>query len=282
MSEAGLNASSTANKFVEISGLLDAGLSEKDKKIFYKRDGFHSLSEFVDKIVKGCHIGLIDGLPGTGKSSTLWWKLRQHACSMVWVHMDRAGFIDTILKVSTRDESEYLDIPNVMDHFWLETMPKLSSPETGISVIVIDGVNHKTIGNAQAALTNFVLKDAANRCGFITMNKIKREHPHQLRMLEERQKLGRNAVARYYHTQHSWALNTWMLTSIPKLEEPRFSFGRYCQCSRRIGRILTSTEPKVRLSVELTVPKSILLSIKRSPKNSLSPEALRDGWRPKM
>lgn len=209
-SDAGLTNASQSAEFVEISGLLDAGVSVTNKNIFYKRAGFQSLSKFVDKIVKGCHLGLIDGLPGTGKSSTLWWKLRQQSdFTMVWVHMNRAGTIDTIIKVA-RDKSEYLELPDIVDDFWRDKMPELSDPSSGISVVVVDGVNHTAIRNAQNSLNKFVLKDAKNRCAFITMsNKIKKEHRHQLAILEKRQAVG-TGVALYYHTLHSWTLAEYL------------------------------------------------------------------------
>ena len=101
--------------FVQITELFAAGLSlEENPQHFFRRSGFKLLSKFVDKIVKGCHIGLVDGLPGTGKSSTLWWKLRQlDKRSLLWIHFDRLGAISDVVKAegtSLREHKHQLEI----------------------------------------------------------------------------------------------------------------------------------------------------------------------------
>ena len=203
--------------FVEISGLLDAGISaEVEPQLFYRRDDFQSLSEFVDKIASGCHIGLVDGLPGTGKSSTLWWKLRQlvtgNKSSLLWIHMDRAGIVSDVVKVDSATLMRVeLQQQVGWDDFWKKELSEISAPSTGIATLVFDGVNHKRYVDARVALLNFVKTDKSRRCGFITMsNKIKREHKHQLDIWEMQQKKGMNAVAHYYHTQHSWTLKEYL------------------------------------------------------------------------
>ena len=73
------NTSTKENSnFVTIPNLLSAGISTtNDPCTFYRRQAFQNLTDFVEEIVKGNHIGLVDGLPGTGKSSTIWWAFQQ-------------------------------------------------------------------------------------------------------------------------------------------------------------------------------------------------------------
>ena len=88
-------------RFVAISNLYEAGLSAKEgPQLFYQRTGFKELSQFIDQIVAGCHIGLIDGLPGTGKSSTLWCGLQKLAGrNLLWIHLDRVGSVTDLVQV---------------------------------------------------------------------------------------------------------------------------------------------------------------------------------------
>eukprot|EP00977_Amphora_coffeiformis_P028795 scaffold37104_cov183-Amphora_coffeaeformis.AAC.4 len=85
------------NKFVSVPKLLTAGIGVSDgPSLFYRRPAFDKLAKFVDDMIAGNHLGMVDGLPGTGKSSTLWWALQQpkHGNKVIaWLHLDRYGLI---------------------------------------------------------------------------------------------------------------------------------------------------------------------------------------------
>jgi hypothetical protein len=197
------------NKFVSIPNLLSAGLGETDEpRTFYRREAFDTLAKFVDSTIAGNHIGLVDGLPGTGKSSTIWWALQQpkyHDKEVAWLHMDRSGYTTTFAKKPRRGEfTEHLPIVQTAE---IKTIDA--------DILVIDGVNHTNFGVVADSLRRWVLislgKTHQPRSGFLTMsNKIKREHLHELRMLEASQKKG-TGVAQYYCTHHSWTLNEFLL-----------------------------------------------------------------------
>ena len=195
-------------RFVTISNLYKAGLSAKDEpQLFYQRTAFRELSDFIDKIVEGCHIGLIDGLPGTGKSSTLWWGLRKLTKRrLLWINLDRQGNVNTLIEV--KDASiQTLAVPMNGWRGLLDKLKKLSAQST---ILVFDGVNHSIYNDAFVALRDFVMKDLNGRCGFITMSgKITREHKHNLEIYVKKQRDG-VFVAQFYHTHHSWTLDDYV------------------------------------------------------------------------
>ena len=195
-------------RFVAISNLYKAGLSsEEEPQLFYQRTGFKELSQFIDQIVAGCHIGLIDGLPGTGKSSTLWWRLQMLASrSLVWIHLDRLGNVTDVVKVQGTS-LQAIPVPTTGWSGFLAELPKISAQST---ILVFDGVNHNIYNDALVATRDFVMEDLKTRCGFITMsNKIKREHKHNLEIFIKKQRDGL-FVAQFYHTQHSWTLDDYL------------------------------------------------------------------------
>jgi hypothetical protein len=152
----------------------------------------------VDKIIAGQHIGLIDGLPGTGKSSTLWWALQQPKHSgneTAWLHLDRYGEVTKFCKK-----------PSGGGNSTAQPLVKLTEIEAiKVDILVIDGVNQMNYGMVIGSLRQWCLDaaDASTKSSFLTMsNKIKREHLHELKMMEADQKAG-EGIAQYYCTQHS-------------------------------------------------------------------------------
>lgn len=195
-------------KVVRIENLYEAGISvEREAKSFYRRAAFDEQCQFVEMIVKGHHIGLVDGLPGTGKSSTLWWSLRQlleHE-SLLWVHLDRNGDVDDLVQVSGSTFTK----PEAMIE-WDDLINNLDEHSLGCVAVVIDGANNDNFGKALVKLRKFVMKDLHSHCAFITMsNKIRREHKHNLDKWVNKQKDGA-FVAQFYHSQHSWTLDEYL------------------------------------------------------------------------
>lgn len=198
--------------FASIPNLLSAGLGEtNDPRTFYRREAFNTLANFVDSTIAGKHIGLVDGLPGTGKSSTIWWALQQqryHSKAIAWLHLDRTGDITNFVKKSRHDD-------NFTDNPPLAQMTEIEAIDADI--FVIDGVNQENFRAAIGSLRRWIYKlswgktqEHHQRSGILTMsNKIQREHTHGLRMLEALQRVGKG-VAMYYCTQHSWTLNEFL------------------------------------------------------------------------
>lgn len=151
-------------RFVAISNLYKAGLSsEEEPQLFYQRTGFKELSQFIYQIVAGCHIGLIDGLPGTGKSSTLWWGLQKLASrSLLWIHLDRLGNVTDVVKVQGTS-LQAIPVPTTGWSGFLAELPKISAQST---ILVFDGVNHNIYNDALVATRDFVMEDLKTRCGF--------------------------------------------------------------------------------------------------------------------
>lgn len=199
------------SKFVQIYNLVDAGIAvDQGPRWFYRRPAFDELSEFVSKMVQGGHLGLIDGLPGTGKSSTLWWKLQQLEKKVLWIHLGRDGEVLNVVKVNCAESKvEYAkkkpeSTADVLAK--LELIPYYNE----LDILVIDGVNQGNFSRSMVALRRFAMDKLSERCGFLTMsNKIKKEHKHQLDILKVQQERGNN-VAQLYHTQHSWTLEEYM------------------------------------------------------------------------
>uniref|UniRef100_A0A7S2YU35 Uncharacterized protein n=1 Tax=Entomoneis paludosa TaxID=265537 RepID=A0A7S2YU35_9STRA len=195
-------------RFVAISNLNKAGLSlEEEPQLFYQHAGFKELTQFIDKIVAGCHVGLIDGLPGIGKSSTLWSGLQKLASrSLLWIHLDQLGNVTDVVKVQGTS-LQSIPVPTTAWSGFLAELPKILAQST---ILVFDGVNHNIYNDALVATRDFVMKDLKTRCGFITMsNKIKREHKHNLEIFIKKQRDGL-FVAQFHHTQHSWTLDDYL------------------------------------------------------------------------
>lgn len=194
-----------SKKFVSVPNLLYAGLGLEDKpRLFYRRTAFDTLVKFVDGMIRGNHIGLIDGLPGTGKSSTLWWALQQQKYAnkeVVWVHLDRSGTMTNVVK--TKGDN-------------VELIPRSEYLQKTADILVIDGVNQLNFSTFMQILRDFCMNTCQDenkfgcRSAFLTMsNKIKREHSHTMKILEAQQKKG-IGVAQYYCTQHSWTLEEYL------------------------------------------------------------------------
>lgn len=198
-------------KFVLIKNLRDAGIGpERTPKWFYRRPSFDKLCEFVTKMIEGGHIGLVDGLPGTGKSSTLWWKLQELEKEFLWIHLDRNGGVRNVVRVNVVD-SRIERASRMPDNFdtTLQQLHRIPNYDR-LQVLVIDGVSHKNYAAAMTGLRRFALEKINIRSGFLTLsNKIRKEHRHQLKILEEAQKCGED-VAQYYFTQHSWTLPEYL------------------------------------------------------------------------
>jgi len=206
-------ASSSAQQveFVSITNLLTAQLGNTDEpRTFYRREAFHTLTAFVDKIVAGSHIGLVDGLPGTGKSSTIWWALQQPKYKnlvIAWVHFNRSGAITAFALIQPGDKDK--KDPSVARQRQIQ-FKDIKSIKANI--LVLDGVNHSLYRESEELLRTWIdaHSDNGSKCAFLTMsNQIKRLHAHELESLEASQKQGMG-VAQFYCTQHSWTLDEYL------------------------------------------------------------------------
>mmetsp|Transcript_31340 Transcript_31340/g.73538 ORF Transcript_31340/g.73538 Transcript_31340/m.73538 type:complete len:603 (-) Transcript_31340:170-1978(-) len=199
----------TEEKFVKIQNLLFAGIgTTNDPCTFYRRQAFQNLTDFVGEIVRGNHIGLVGGLPGTGKSSTIWWALLQpeyQSKNIAWIHLNRSGEVTAFVKIVPAEGEEK---PKVE----IQALLKLENVENSIKadILVLDGANHFNYGTSEGMLRRWVMGGLGSRCAFLTMsNKIKRLHAHELRILEAQQKAG-TGVAQRYCTQHSWTIDEYL------------------------------------------------------------------------
>jgi hypothetical protein len=140
------------NKFVSIPNLLSAGLGETDElRTFYRREAFDTLAKFVDSTIAGNNIGLVDGLPGTGKSSTIWWALQQpnyHDKEVAWLHLDRSGDITKFAKKPKRGEFTEHTPPPTVETAEIKTIDA--------DILVIDGVNHTNFAKVVGSLRRWV------------------------------------------------------------------------------------------------------------------------------
>jgi hypothetical protein len=91
------------SRFFTVSHLKTAGIgADDDAHTFYKREAVYKLVQFIDDAIG--RFGFIDGLPGTGKSTSLWYKLKclvqsEAACSVTWMHFDRLGLVTKHIKL---------------------------------------------------------------------------------------------------------------------------------------------------------------------------------------
>ena len=122
---------------MKIPYLLNAGLDiTNEPRTFFRRPEFNELVQFVDETIEGKRIGLIEGLPGTGKSSTLWWALQQpnHKAQIVaWLHFARSG---TSILAYARKEKDGRVITHPTPT--IEQVGELADAD----ILVMDGVNH--------------------------------------------------------------------------------------------------------------------------------------------
>ncbi|KAG7355017.1 hypothetical protein IV203_004373 [Nitzschia inconspicua] len=198
------------NKLISVSNLRTAGIGTTDEpQSLYCRDGVKQLIDFVTTVFNNKKLGLIDGVPGTGKSSTLWYKICCIAQDkvMFWLHFDREGKVESFLRLCGTNVTP-LRIPT-MDQLSKIILGTAEYTMTGspqdllADVLVFDGVNHSNYGTIYEILkiwhNNGKWKDPpAERTGFITMsNKIQREHIHNIK---------NSLYLLNYHTQHSWTL----------------------------------------------------------------------------
>ena len=199
------------NKLISVSSLQKAGIgTTNEPQSLYCRDGVKELIDFVTTVFDNKKLGLIDGVSGTGKSSTLWYKIccmAQQSKMIYWLHFDRVGKVDSFLRLCGTNVT-LLRIPGTDQLFKIvlgEAEYTMTGPPRDLTadVLVFDGVNHSNYGTIYEILkiwhNNGKWKDPpAERTGFITMsNKIQREHIHNIQ---------NSSYLLNYHTQHSWTL----------------------------------------------------------------------------
>jgi hypothetical protein len=196
-----------ADAFVPIRDLVFAGLgASNEARLFFRREAFRTLSDFCDRAMKNKQLGLIDGLPGTGKSTTLWYKMhclaKDEDKRVVWIHFDRQGEVVAHTLV-TKNGCKDLPDPAVLD-----IASRFNTVEEA-DVLVCDGANNSNFKDCLRELRRWKKAggrdSATGRVGFITMsNKIKREHRHELEMLKAR------GQGQEYCTQYSWTLQEYI------------------------------------------------------------------------
>lgn len=200
------------NKLISVSGLHTAGIGPTDDpQSLYCRDGVKELIDFTTTVLDNKKLGLIDGVPGTGKSCTLWYMIRciaqQDKKTIFWLHFDREGKVESFLRLHGTNVTK-LRIPemNQLSKIILgnaEYTMTGAPPDLFADVLVFDGVNQSNYGTIYEILKiwhdNGKWKDPkAERTGFLTMsNKIKREHIHNIK---------NSLQLLNYHTQHSWTI----------------------------------------------------------------------------
>eukprot|EP00978_Attheya_sp_CCMP212_P042161 scaffold252476_cov49-Attheya_sp.AAC.2 len=101
-SAAAAAAAREESRFLTVPHLKAAGIGETDDgRLFYKRDSVRKLLQFLDDATG--RYGFIDGLPGTGKSSTLWYKIlclvTEKKATVTWMHFNRWGIIEKHAKL---------------------------------------------------------------------------------------------------------------------------------------------------------------------------------------
>ena len=183
--------------FFSVPYLLAAGIGRYDKEqLFYKRDAVTELLQFIDDAIGRC--GLIDGLPGTGKSSTLWYKLlclaKVDEATVTWIHFNRWGNVSKHIKLRYYQANWVIvDLKKISRAALQE---KIGQVDT--SILVLDGVNQELFPACIESAELWKDEDA-KRTAFVTMsNKIEKLHKH------EEEALGPGS--HMYCTQHSWTL----------------------------------------------------------------------------
>jgi hypothetical protein len=193
-----------ANVFVPIRDLNLAGLgASNDARLFFRRKAFETLSNFCHHTIKNKQLGLIDGLPGTGKSTTLWYNMhclaKDEDKRIIWIHFDRQGLVVAHTLIT---KNECKDVPDP-DVDGLGSRFKAEEAD----VIVCDGANTSNFKDCLRELRRWKRAGGQDnaRVGFITMsNKIQKEHSHELEMLKSR------GQGQEYCTQHSWTLEEYI------------------------------------------------------------------------
>ena len=91
-------ASVEEGHIISVQNLNMAGIGHtNDERLLYCRAGVVQLLELASRVVQVGVLGLVYGLPGTGKSSTLWYKMQCLAKAkkrIAWFHFDRNGLND--------------------------------------------------------------------------------------------------------------------------------------------------------------------------------------------
>ena len=193
------------NRFVSIPFLWQAGIGKtNESKCFFCRASVAPYLAFIVDRVQRNLLGLIDGLPGTGKSSLLWYKVlclaKHHGKTFVWFHFDRHGFLETYVKVDSNGLLEF--DPGDFEAESLEWIEDVDG-----DIMVMNGVNQKTFVTLLGRLRRWRKKGkniGKHRSGFLSMsNKIERLHAHELDAMREP---GLYA----YFTLHSWTLDEFI------------------------------------------------------------------------
>jgi hypothetical protein len=193
------------SRFFSVPLLKAAGIGVDDKEhIFYKRAAVSKLLKFVDDAMG--RYGYIDGLPGTGKSLTLWYKilcLAEKGATVTWIHFDRLGIVSKHIKLHYEHEYEHdygqagLVIENKKLFRRNELAEKIEEADTGI--LVLDGIDKEIFKDCVTSARIWKDEDE-HKTVFLTMSNImKRLHPHE----EKAFGLGLNN----YCTQHSWTMD---------------------------------------------------------------------------
>jgi hypothetical protein len=194
-----LQLPAAGDDLISIPLLKVAGIGKvDDARLFYRRNGVQTLLDFAEDQIARAGLGFVDGLPGTGKSSVLWYKMLCLAYfegkKIAWFHMDRAGYC-------TQHVELYEKSYRVLE----ELRPKdidTAIENTVADVLVLDGVNVKNFQDLHATL-RFCTNRESDRTGFLTMSaKVERLHQHELDALSERRRI-------CYYTQHSWTFDEY-------------------------------------------------------------------------
>lgn len=178
--------------------LKAAGIGETDDgRLFYKRDYVSKLLQFLDDAT-GLY-GFIDGLPGTGKSSTIWYKIlclvTERKATVTWMHFNRWGIIEKHAKLHYGQSG--LVIEKLKNFLPTALGDKIMEVDTGI--LVLDGVNQPMFAGIVAAAQLWKDEDQAKTVYLSMSNKIERLHPHEEKAFGEGKRM--------YCTQHSWTLD---------------------------------------------------------------------------
>ena len=185
--------------FISVPFLNMAGIGHTDdERLLYCRTGVVELLEFVDRVADGNVLGLIYGLPGTGKSSTLWYKmlgLSKQGKQIAWFHFDRNGLNEARVFL---DRTGCREDPIIKKRELDSTIDAIHA-----DILVLDGVTRDSYNERLEQLV-FWRKAGPNRSAFLTVsNKIERLHPHELENMKEKGLYN-------YFTQHSWTLDEFL------------------------------------------------------------------------
>ena len=174
----------------EVAGLgtTDSEIPDKSYEIHYLREEVKMLWREIDELPPE-HNLVIQGQPGTGKSTAVWRKVLEMAANggnVLWVSLQRSGQVKAAVYFQGRYFLKFVMLAGEIKTF-------IMSEEIPLDTVVLDGKSQEKRAVEVAGVIEEWVKLGNGRSISTASTKLKQERPHQ-----------NDDVT--YHTVHSWTI----------------------------------------------------------------------------